>query len=127
MKRHTAQWVRKAEEDEEAANSLAALAKPPRDVVCFHCQQSAEKYLEALLQELGAPVPRTHDLEDLLDLLLPHDAALERLRRSVAFLTRFAVEYRYPGSRAKAREMRSAPRNAERVRTELSLRLGLPR
>src|SRR5690242_20497042 len=119
MKRHTAQWVRKAGEDIEAARSLATLAKPPRDAACFHCQQAAEKYLKALLQELGVAVPRTHDLEDLLDLLLPHDATLKPLRRNLAVLTRFAVEYGYPGPRAKTREMRSALRNAESVRTEL--------
>jgi HEPN domain-containing protein len=126
MKRHTAQWIRKAEEDIEAARSLAANEKPKRDAVCFHCQQSAEKYLKALLQERGAIVPRTHDLQDLLDLLLPADTTLGLLRRGLASLTRYAVEYRYPGLRARTREMRSALRIAERVRIELRTRLGLP-
>src|SRR5947209_20119088 len=126
MKRQTAQWVLKAEEDMEAARSLAGLPKPKRDAACFHCQQAAEKYLKALLQELGLAVPRTHDLEDLLDLLLPRDATLKPLRRGLASLTRYAVEYRYPGLRARTREMQSALRNAERVRGELRNRLGLP-
>lgn len=52
MKRHTAKWVLKAEDDIESARTLAALAKPKRDVVCFHCQQAAEKYLKALLQAM---------------------------------------------------------------------------
>jgi HEPN domain-containing protein len=89
MKRHTAQRVLKAEEDIEAARSLVAQAKPPRDIVCFHCQQAAEKYLKALLQELGLSIPYTHDLEELLDLLVPHDTTLKPLRRDAAFLTRF--------------------------------------
>jgi HEPN domain-containing protein len=38
---------------------------------CFHCQQAAEKYLKALLVERSRPVPRTHILADLVDLLLP--------------------------------------------------------
>jgi HEPN domain-containing protein len=83
MKRHTAQWVRKAEEDIEAARSLAVQAKPPRDIVCFHCQQAAEKYLKALLQEFGVAVPKTHNLNDLLNLLLPHDADLAPLRKAL--------------------------------------------
>ena len=83
MKRRTAQWVLKAEEDIEVARTLAALAKPKRDAACFHCQQAAGKYLKALLQEVGLAVPRTHDLEDLLDLLLPHDATLAPLRRAL--------------------------------------------
>jgi HEPN domain-containing protein len=126
MKRHTAQWVRKAEEDIEAARSLVAQAKPPRDIVCFHCQQAAEKYLKALLQELGLSIPHTHDLEELLDLLVPHDDSLKPLQGDTAFLTRFAVAYRYPGARARTREMRSALRKAERVRAEVRVMLGLP-
>ena len=70
-------------------------------------------------------MPRTHDLEDLLDLLLPYDAALKPLRRGLASLTRFAVDFRYPGMRARTREMRSALDNADRVRRELRSRLGL--
>src|SRR5262249_61642888 len=31
----------------------------PRNAVCFLCQQTAEKYLKALQQELGIAVPRT--------------------------------------------------------------------
>ena len=126
MKRHTAQWVLKAEEDIESARTLAALRKPKRDAACFHCQQAAEKYLKALLQELGAAVPRTHDLGDLIDLVLPHDPSLAQLRRSAISLTKYAVEYRYPSMRATTRQMKSALRVAERFRTEVRARLGLP-
>ena len=126
MTPETAHWVRYAEEDLQAARDLAARSPPLRNVVCFHCQQAAEKYLKALLQELGRVVPRTHDLEDLLDLLLPHDATLAPLRRGLQSLTEYAVEFRYPGVRATTRRMQAALRHAERVRTELRARLGLP-
>lgn len=125
MKRHTLQWVKKAEQDVVAARALAEQEPPPRDAVCFHCQQAAEKYLKALLQEVGAPVPRIHDMEDLLDLLLPHDATLRALRRRVASLTKYAVEHRYPGMWATTRQMQSALKIAERVRGEIRARLGL--
>lgn len=126
MKHHTAQWVLKAEDDIESARTLAALVKPKRDAACFHCQQAAEKYLKALLQETGLAVPRTHELEDLLDLLVPHDATLATLRRGLRSLTPYAVNFRYPGVRATTRRMQAALRYAERVRTELRARLGLP-
>ncbi len=45
MKRTTASWVRKAEEDIGGARDLAARKPPGRNLVCFHCQQAAEKYL----------------------------------------------------------------------------------
>jgi HEPN domain-containing protein len=126
MKRQTAQWLSRAEEDIHVARTLAAQTPPPRNAVCFHGQQAAEKFLKALLQELGAAGPKTHDLEDLLDSLLPHDATLAPLRRRVASLSKYAVEYRYPGLRATTRQMQSALRIADRVRTELRARLGLP-
>ena len=126
MKRQTAQWVLKAEDDIESARTLAALAKPKRDAACFHCQQAAEKYLKALLQELGLVVPRTHELNKLLNLLLPHDGTLALLRRGLRSLTRYAVDFRYPGIRATTRRMRAALRHPEHVRTELRARLGLP-
>jgi hypothetical protein len=65
-------------------------------------------------------------LQDLLDLALPLDATLAPLRRGVASLTKYAVEYRYPGMGATTRQMRSALRIVERVRIELRARLGLP-
>jgi HEPN domain-containing protein len=93
--------------------------------VCFHCQQATEKYLKALLQEWGLVPPRTHDLVDLLSLLVPRDSALHRLRRKVGSLTRYAVDFRYPGERATSRQAQTALRHAEFVRIEIRRRLGL--
>ncbi len=84
MKRPTVQWVLKAEEDWLIARDLVGRKPPFRDAVCFHCQQAAEKYLKALLQEKGAAVLKTHDLEDILDLLRPYDHTLTPLRRTFA-------------------------------------------
>jgi hypothetical protein len=71
-------------------------------------------------------VPKTHILNDLLNLLLPFDATLAPLRRALRSLTWYAVEYRYPGFRSTIRRMQAALRHVERVRTELRRRLGLP-
>ncbi len=116
MKRLTGQWVRKAEGDWIIARDAARSRQPVKDAICFHCQQSAEKYLKALLQELGHPVGRTHDLEALYIDLLPHHAGLRGLRRGLSFLTDYAVEPRYPGKNATKRQMTAALRWAERVR-----------
>src|SRR5438128_1588019 len=108
MRKLTGEWVRKADADMTAAVTLAGTTPPLRDPVCFHCQQAAEKYLKALLQELGLRVPREHNLDVLLDLLLPHDPGLRGLRRGLKQLSKYAVEYRYPGFRATARQVQSA-------------------
>ena len=125
MKRKTREWVRKAESDLTGASQLAGTKPRQNDLICFHCQQAAEKYLKAVLQELGLKIPHTHDLDDLLDLLLPHHATLRPLRRGLRFLTQFAVDYRYPGENATKRQAEAARRWAERARQELRTRLGL--
>src|SRR5438552_2610803 len=125
MKRVAAKWVRKAEADFAGARQLASISPPLRDLVCFHCQQSAERYLKALLQNLGRAVPHVHDLEVLLELLLSCDPALEVVRRGTETLSTYAVDYRYPGVTATTRRMRSALRWAERIRQEVRDRLGL--
>ena len=126
MTPETAQWIRYAEEDWQVARNVAAMAPPRRNAACFHCQQAAEKYLKALMQETGLVVPKEHNLEKLLDKLLPHHGMLASLRRSLRSLTPYAVNFRYPGARATTRRMQAALRQAERVRTALRARLGLP-
>jgi HEPN domain-containing protein len=125
MKKLTAAWLRKAESDFRVAKNLGGLRPPAHDEVCFHCQQAAEKYFKALLQEWGLPVPRVHDLEYLLSLLLPNDATLRVVRRGLDGLSRFAVDYRYPGFHANARKAKAALQMAERIRLEVRTRLGL--
>ena len=93
--------------------------------MCFHCQQCAEKYLKALLEELGLPVPRTHILVALLPSLVPHHASLRSFRRALDFLTRYAVDTRYPGEAANKRQATSALRWASQVRTGARELLGI--
>ncbi len=108
------------------AKQIARGGVPHHDEVCFHSQQCAEKYWKALLEELGLPVPRTHVLEDLVALLLPHHASLRSFRKSARFLTRFAVATRYPGKNATKREATSALRWAGKVRAAARTLLKIP-
>jgi HEPN domain-containing protein len=117
--------VRKAESDFRVAAKLRRGSGDFHDEICFHCQQSAEKYLKAVLQELGLRVPRTHVLKNLLTPLLPHHPALRSLHRGMDFLTRFAVSTRYPGDKASKREVQSASRWAGKVRDAVRSLLGI--
>jgi HEPN domain-containing protein len=121
----TREWLRKAEADFRAAETLAAGSEPFHDQVCFLCQQSAEKHLKALLEELNLAIPKIHDLEDLLDLLLPHLSLLNRYRRGLRFLTGFAVDPRYPLLHTTKRQAASALCRAGEVRTACRSLLGL--
>lgn len=126
MKRETAKWVRKAEEDWLGVQQLVGQDPLLRDLVCFHCQQSAEKYLKALVQDLGIVVPKTHNLRDLFKLLIPHDKTLTPFQRGSWSLTRYAVDFRYPSWRTTTRQMKAAIRKTEQIRREMRRRLGLP-
>jgi HEPN domain-containing protein len=125
MKKTTAEWVNKAEADFQFAAQNIRGAKAFHDQRCFLCQQSAEKYLKALLEELGLPIPRTHILRDLLALLLQHHPSLRSFTRGLKFLTRFAVGIRYPGEKASKRQATSALRWAGDVRAACRTLLGI--
>jgi HEPN domain-containing protein len=125
MKKSTREWVRKAEVDRIIAGQCSRSKTPLHDGVCFHCQQCSEKYLKALLEELGLAIPYTHILKDLLALLQPHHPSLASLRRGLTYLTRFGVAIRYPGENTTKRQATSALRWAERVRYACPSLLGL--
>jgi HEPN domain-containing protein len=116
--------VQKAEVDLLSATALAKESLPLHDVVCFLCQQSAEKYLKALLKEAGAAVPRTHELTALLSLVAPH-YPLQGFKRGLEFLSQFAVETRYPGKSASKRQAAAALRWARKVRDACCMLLGV--
>jgi hypothetical protein len=79
-----------------------------------------------LLEELGLVVPRTHNLDDVFNLLRPHHPGLRSLRRGFIYLTNFAVDIRYPGRRASKRQATAALRWVDKVRPAARGLLGLP-
>ena len=87
-------------------------------------REAIELHLEAML-EAGEPIPRTHDLPKLLDLIIPNQPGLRGLRRGLRFLKNFAVDIRYPGFNTSARQASSSLRWAHRVRSEIRTVLGL--
>ncbi len=121
----TAEWVKKAEADWQAAKRLAGLRV--HDVLCFHCQQAVEKYLKAVLAENALYIPKIHELDELLDLLPSSAASLKKYRRRLRTLTAYAAEYRYPGKKATARKARSAAQWTAAIRDAVRVILGLRR
>ena len=78
-----------------------------------------------MLQELSVAFSKTHNLEALGKLLLPHHPALAAYQHRFKFLSQFAVDYRYPGMHASARQARAALRWAAETRAETRRLLGL--
>jgi HEPN domain-containing protein len=125
MRKATREWVQKAEDDYVASVDLQNGPDRLHDQVCFHCQQAAEKYLKALLEEATQPIPKIHDLEGLLLLVRPLHPSLGSLKRGLQMLTNHAVASRYPGTNATKRQATAALRWAERTRQECRSLLGL--
>jgi HEPN domain-containing protein len=91
-------WVKSAEDDLLTARNMLALGKKcPCAVVAFHSQQCAEKYIKAFLTLRSVEFPKTHDLIQLLR-LIPRSISKKPDLSEAAFLSRFAVETRYPGN-----------------------------
>ena len=65
-------------------------------IVCFHCQQVAEKYLKALLVLLGIEFEPIHNLPRLCDLAMRECAELNTLVAPFDRLNGYSVQVRYP-------------------------------
>ena len=124
MKKITRDWLAKAEQDFSGAVSLARKRRIPADVVCFLCQQVAEKYLKGLLQENLIRFEKTHDLEGLSKLAQPIATSLSLFQNDFEVLSVYAVRFRYPGSDATPAAAKAAVAAAKRIRAAVRLALG---
>jgi len=92
-------WIQRAENDILTARHLAENMRPvPMEIVCFHCQQAAEKYLKAFLIWNNQEPPKTHDLIELAKLCSDFDKDFLLLSLKCEYLIPFATRTRYPGA-----------------------------
>jgi HEPN domain-containing protein len=76
---------------------LAITNKPEyKDLICFHCQQCAEKCLKAYLILLNIQFKKGHSLIYLLDLLAEKERVPYSLYETAEILEDYGVEVRYP-------------------------------
>ncbi len=122
----TLEWVQKAEGDYTVAQQVQQLENRVHDAICFHAQQCIEKYLKAWLQEANIPFPRTHDLIELLKLIVPTMPAWHSWQAEFSDLSEHAVDSRYPGKFATADDTAYAMRICDEVRREIREQLKLP-
>ncbi len=120
------EWIEMAEGDYRTARrELRARRSPNFSAACFHAQQCAEKYLKARLIAAGARFPKTHDLEALANLLLPHEPRLVKLLPVAISLTSVAVDVRYPGHPVDKVTAAAAVSDCNAIRAFVRQALGL--
>ncbi|GIV14699.1 MAG: DNA-binding protein [Armatimonadota bacterium] len=88
------QWLSFARDDLRMAE--LAMTEGIYHQVCFHSQQCVEKAIKALLSLQGQPVPRTHRLIDLLQVVAFRPNPLEHLAADIKLLDRYYIPTRYP-------------------------------
>jgi HEPN domain-containing protein len=118
------EWLQYGEKDLVAARFLFGMKPLPPEIICFHCQQAAEKALKAYLAYHGTNVPKTHDLTNLNELCASYEKDLESLVEQCIALNDYAVEMRYPSkSRIEEGDAHQALKDAEIVLNKIRERL----
>jgi len=87
------EWFKIAESDLSSAAFLQEMRPTPVEIICYHCQQSAEKYLKGFLSLKEEEIQKTHDLV-LLSSMSPKNfkvkwilSGLVQLMRSLCFFS----------------------------------------
>ena len=91
------QWLQYSSDD--LTHSLYLLNNAPRSfpLVCYLCQQSAEKAIKSALVLEQIRFPHIHDLRILCD-MLPNAWTVKKERVKFSKLSTWSVNARYPGN-----------------------------
>ena len=93
---YTAEWFEFANTDLATAEFLLAMRPQPLEIICYHCQQSAEKSLKAFLINNNIEPSKTHDLKLLCRMCQDSDNTFAEITNQCAHLTPYGVTARYP-------------------------------
>lgn len=91
-------WLDYACMDYDAALTLSEHYPQPFEIICYHCQQAAEKAIKALFIFYKVPggIPRKHDLSFLLNQIRNVAEISAEIRRCADALSVYGIISRYP-------------------------------
>jgi len=121
------EWIKKADDDLRMAEVIIQSDNPPTWGVCYHCQQSAEKYLKAYLVASDIEFKELHDLVYLSDLCSTIEPDFKNIIDDFKALSPFAVTSRYPFVNLKEytiEEATDAIEKAKKVKDFIKKKLG---
>lgn len=90
------EWFKIAETDLSSAQYLQTMLPQPIEIICYHCQQSAEKCLKGFLALRGEEIKKTHDLVQLNKMCQKYDKDFKTIEEDCLLLTDYGVNIRYP-------------------------------
>ena len=90
-------WFNFADMDLDSAEYLSTMQRQPLEIICYHCQQSAEKFLKGFLIFNGIEEPpKIHNLVTLCDMCEKFDSCFTEIIKQCSVLTLYGVQPRYP-------------------------------
>lgn len=120
------EWLDFAEMDYRSARFLMLMRPVPLEIICYHCEQTAEKMLKGFLVYHDVDVPKTHDLSMLCELCNSIAPEFSEISGICMDLSPYAVQVRYPFHiELEERDMQSALNDCEAVRDFINERLKL--
>jgi HEPN domain-containing protein len=109
-------WFEYAANDFEAAKILSLQVQPKREIVCYHCQQCAEKMLKGYIASKNGKLQKTHDLVILCEACKDYDFDFEKIILHCSDLTIYSSEVRYPNIlEIEQYHMQNAIRDANKI------------
>lgn len=90
------EWFKVAEADLASAEFLQNMRPVPVEIICYHCQQSVEKYLKGFLALKGEEIKKIHDLVRLNKMCQKYEKGYKLIEEDCLLLTDYAVNVRYP-------------------------------
>lgn len=113
-----AEWFRFADMDLNIAkNSLETMHPAPLEIICYHCQQAAEKFLKGLLISFGQEAEKVHDLTKLANNLRKFTEIPSDFPSMLNRLSLYGVRVRYPNEMfVDEAQTKMAIENAEKVK-----------
>lgn len=90
------EWIYEANNDLGLAEFVIDNDGTYYDLVCFHCQQAAEKFLKAYIIYLNLYYKKIHDLKYLLNVIKRKREIPKHLFNKAEMLQEYTIDSRYP-------------------------------
>lgn len=119
------EWFVFADKDLKTAIFLLNMYPHPLEIICYHCQQSAEKYLKGYIALNGGKLIKTHDLTLLNKMCMEYDVDFYRIEDDAIELVDYGVQTRYPFYlEIEEYDMEKAIESAERIKKFVLNKIG---
>ncbi len=110
------EWFKMADLDFNSAKFLLNMRPMPFEIICYHCQQCAEKYLKGYMALKGLQPLKIHDLTILNKQCITVDLRFKQIEDECIELTDYGVQIRYPFHiELEEKDVQNAIKNAQKI------------